>query len=493
MNYKYPSIALLGVVLLLSGCGEPDRSPTLPGPVQVSGGEFISADQYQFVPGSVLETTSLSLDYINPRFDQGIPVRSTPLQGSGDARIRNVEARLLPAGEIPTTNNVVINASQNASTLAIQFANTNPLAELQAFGPSDNRLTAQFPIGGLVAVASNANDQRIRVNTTFRSVLIDEEDDNRLISNLSLTVRRILVSPDGSQVVLEGDTSLIVRTLGVLYEDPGPGPDGEILTAGSLINPDDEGVSAIMQNGRFSASFRVQRRGVAGDGSTEDPLSLFARLNFVPNQAELVYRPTQVGTTSVLFAPNPQRANILPNQLVQVRRLLNGRVQAEFDPANVSTVLNFTQVPTSSNPFPTPVPILPVPSPTPLGPTAFDYFFSLRTERAGGTAINPDLVEGVTSQPVVLQGVIPTTGDFIFRSLAGSQLAGPFNRFDIGGAAQRGSLTLVFDQSINADHLRGDFFLEQEFPTDNIEVGPEPNEASILIIRGTFSGSEVRL
>jgi hypothetical protein len=219
-------------------------------------------------------------------------------------------------------------------------------------------------------------------------------------------------------------------------------------------------------------------------------LALFARLNFRPNQAEIVYRPAQVGTQSVLFAPDPTRPNILPNQLVRIRRLLNGRVQAEFDPANTSTVLNFVQVSPPPRPFPTPIPQLPVPTPGPDAPTAFDYFFSLRTEgeEGGGT-------------PVVLQGIVPaTTGDFLFRTLAGAQLSGPFNRLDIGGGTQRGNLNLVFDSTTSAERISGQWFLEQEFPTGNVEGGTadEPGDApsregAILIIRGFFEGTEVRL
>lgn len=504
MNFKYPSVALLSILLMVSGCGEPENAPALPGPVQVSAEDFVEAREYQFTPGSVLETTSLKLDYINPRFDQGLPVRSTPTQGSGEARIEQVEATLQPLGEISTTNDVDLDASLNASTLAIQIAPTTPLVDLVAFGPSDNRLSTQFEIGGLTAVATNPNDQRIRSNTTFRALSVDQEGN--ILANLTLTVERVLVSRDGSQLVIEGDTSLIVRTFGVLFEDSGPGPEGEQLTAGSFVNPDDESISAILQTGRFSASFNVRERGVAGDGSSEDPLSLIARLNFVPNQAELVFRPAQVGTTSAIFAPDPQRPNILTNQLVEIRRLLNGRVQAEFDPANISTVLNFVQVVPPPGPFSTPIPQLPAEgTPQPGPPTAFDYFFSLRTERPDSEAPDPEFPQQ-SEFPVVLQGFIPTTGDFIFRNLAGAQLGGPFNRADIGGGLQRGNLNLVFDQSTKSDQISGEWFLEQEFPTDNQVVGPNPpdgdgetgdtadgGQGSILIIRGSFSGSSVRL
>lgn len=448
MNFKGRSLAVLCGVLLLGGCGEVNESPTLPGPVQVDPAAFVSAQEYRFTPGSVLETTSLRLDYVNPRFDNGIPVRTNPLQGSGEARIANVEARILPVNEIPASD-LTIDSTLRSSTLAIQIGRTTPLVNITAFGPNDGRLSTQFSIAGLVAISTNPNDQRIRVNTTFRAA--------REGTVLTLTVRRILVNRNGNQVVLEGDSSLIVRTTGVLYEDPGPGGNPP---AGSFVNPT-EGVSAILQTGSFSASFVVRQRGVAGDGTPEDALALFARLNFRPNQAEIVYRPDQVGTQSVLFAPDPTRPNILPNQLVRIRRLLNGRVQAEFDPANVSTVLNFVQV-----------------SPPPNAPTAFDYFFSLRTEREEG--------EGT---PVVLQGIVPATGDFVFRTLAGAQLAGPFNRLDVGGSVQRGNLNLIFDSTTSAERISGQWFIEQEFPTNNLEA----REGAILIIRGFFEGTEVRL
>jgi hypothetical protein len=484
MSKKFPSVALLSFFLLVSGCGEPEQAPSLPGPVQVSSEDFVSAGEYRFTPGSVLETTNLQLDYINPRFDQGLPVRNTTSQGSGDARIDGVEARLLPVNEIPTLNNVVIDSETRNSALAIQIASTTPLVDLRAFGPNDNRLSSQFPIAGLTAISTNPNDPRIRPNTSFRALTLDDED--RILADLTLTVRRILVSRDGRQVILDGDTSLTVRTLGVLFEDGGPGPEGEELTAGSFVNPDDEGITAILRTGRFSMSLNVRQQGVAGDGTGEDPLSLLARLNFVPNQAELVYRPSQVGSTSVLFAPDPQRSRILPNQLVQIRRLLNGRIQAEFDPANVSTVLNFVQVTPPPGPFSTPIPQLPIGEgdnaiPQPGPPTAFDYFFSLRTERPDGG-----------NDPVELTGFIPTTGDFIFRNLAGAQLGGPFNRADIGGSLQRGNLNLVFSQSTTSDNISGEWFIEQEFPTDDSDV--TPNDAgNILIIRGTFNGSSAVL
>lgn len=486
MNFKGRSLAVLCGVLLLGGCGEVNESPTLPGPVQVDPAAFVSAQEYRFTPGSVLETTSLRLDYVNPRFDNGIPVRTNPLQGSGEARIANVEARILPVNEIPDSE-LTIDSTLRSSTLAIQIGRTTPLVNLIAFGPNDGRLSTQFSIAGLVAISTNPNDQRIRVNTTFRAA--------REGTVLTLTVRRILVNRNGNQVVLEGDSSLIVRTTGVLYEDPGPGGNPP---AGSFVNPT-EGVSAILQTGSFSASFVVRQRGVAGDGTPEDPLALFARLNFRPNQAEIVYRPAQAGTQSVLFAPDPTRPNILPNQLVRIRRLLNGRVQAEFDPANTSTVLNFVQVSPPPRPFPTPIPQLPVPTPGPGAPTTFDYFFSLRTERSTGT-LPGSPVEGTNPQPVILQGIVPTTGDFVFRTLAGAQLAGPFNRLDIGGSVRRGNLNLVFDSSTSATRISGQWFLEQEFPTGNIEGGtadepgtPASQQGAILIIRGFFEGTEVRL
>jgi hypothetical protein len=489
MNFKGRSLAVLCGVLLLGGCGEVNEAPTLPGPVQVDPTAFVSAQEYRFTPGSVLETTSLRLDYVNPRFDNGIPVRTNPLQGSGEARIANVEARILPVNEIPA-NELTIDSTLRSSTLAIQIARTAPLVNLIAFGPNDGRLSTQFNIAGLVAISTNPNDQRIRVNTTFRAV----RDDKTV---LTLTVRRILVNRNGNQVVLEGDSSLIVPTTGVLYEDPGPNGNPP---AGSFVNPPPpQGpVVAILQTGNFSASFVVRQRGVAGDGTPEDALALYARLNFRPNQAEIVYRPAQVGTQSVLFAPDPTRPNILPNQLVRIRRLLNGRVQAEFDPANVSTVLNFVQVSPPPRPFPTPISQLPVPG-RPNAPTAFDYFFSLRTERSTGT-LPGSPVEGTNLEPVILQGIVPTTGDFVFRTLAGAQLAGPFNRLDVGGGVQRGNLNLIFDSTTSADRISGQWFLEQEFPTGNVEGGtadepgtPASQEGAILIIRGFFDGAQVRL
>jgi len=135
MNFKSRSLAVLCGVLLLGGCGEVNESPTLPGPVQVDPAAFVSAQEYRFTPGSVLETTSLRLDYINPKFDNGIPVRSSGFQGSGEARITNVEARILPVNEIPA-NELTVDSTLRSSTLAIQIARTTPLVNLIAFGPN---------------------------------------------------------------------------------------------------------------------------------------------------------------------------------------------------------------------------------------------------------------------------------------------------------------------------------------------------------------------
>ncbi|MFS8823531.1 hypothetical protein NW810_12910, partial [Synechococcus sp. W60.2] len=171
-----------------------------------------------------------------------------------------------------------------------------------------------------------------------------------------------------------------------------------------------------------------------------------------------------------------------------------------------STVLNFVQVSPPPRPFPTPIPQLPVaptPTPTPGAPTAFDYFFSLRTERSTGT-LPGSPVEGTNLSPVILQGIVPTTGDFVFRTLAGAQLAGPFNRADIGGSLLRGNLNLVFDPTTSGSNISGQFFIEQEFPTDNQVIGPNPPTGDgntgtpdaggvILIIRGFFEGTQVRL
>jgi hypothetical protein len=477
MNFKCRSLAVLCGVLLLASCGEVDESPALPGPVQVDPSSFVSAQEYQFTPGSVLETTSMRLDFVNPRFDKGIAVRNTGTQGSGEARLTNIEASIRPVGQTGST----ISDSPGSNTLAIVLSSTLPPLEITAFAPNDARLETQASVNGINLISSTPEDQRIRVNSSFRGTLVnpDLDEDVQVRTILTLRVNRILVNTTGTQVVIEGEASLQARTTNVfntvtgetLGDDP---PDTAIVTMGA---------------GSFSASFVVRQRGIAGDGGGEDALALLARLNFQPNQAEIVYRPTQTGTQSVLFAPDPTRPNILTNQLVRIRRSLNGRVQASFDPANTSTVLNFVQVSPPPEPFPTPIPQLPVPT-RPGAPTAFDYFFSLRTERAGVA----------TPETVVLQGVVPTTGDFIFRTLAGAQLAGPFNRFDIGGGTQRGNLNLVFDQTTSADRISGQWFLEQEFPTGNVEGGtadepgtPASQQGAILIIRGFFNGAQVRL
>lgn len=487
MNFKGRSLAVLCGVLLLGGCGEVNESPTLPGPVQVDPAAFVSAQEYRFTPGSVLETTSLRLDYVNPRFGGGvsIPVRSTATRGSGEARLEGIEALIAPT---------------NDNRLAIRIAERVPPLEIVAFAPDDARLSTRVDLStpnGLALLASGVGDRRLRVNTVFSgeigitqlrervsatstrlqpdgtlqvTELKEEVEELTIIGRITLQVKRILVSRSGNQVVLEGQAFLTSRVPGVLNE-----VTGQFFGSSDLRQSN---VDVILQQGSFSASFVVRQRGVAGDGTPEDALALFARLNFRPNQAEIVYRPDQVGTQSVLFAPDPTRPNILPNQLVRIRRLLNGRVQAEFDPANVSTVLNFVQVSPPPRPFPTPIPQLPVPD-RPGAPTAFDYFFSLRTEREEGE-----------DTPVVLQGIVPATGDFLFRTLAGAQLSGPFNRLDIGGGTQRGNLNLVFDSTTSAERISGQWFLEQQFPTNTLT--PDPT-GTILIIRGFFEGTEVRL
>jgi hypothetical protein len=508
MNFKGRSLAVLCGVLLLGGCGEVNEAPTLPGPVQVDPTAFVSAQEYRFTPGSVLETTSLRLDFINPRFGGGvsIPVRSSPNQGSGEARLQGIEAIIAPTDD---------------NRIAIRIAERVPPLEVVAFAPNNARLSTRVDLStenGLALISSGVGDRRLRVNTAFSgeigitrlrervsststtlrpdgslttTELREEVPEFVITGRITLQVTRILVSRSGNQVVLEGQASLTARVPGVLNE-----VTGQFFGSSDLRQSN---VDVILQQGSFSASFVVRQRGVAGDGTPEDPLALFARLNFRPNQAEIVYRPAQVGTQSVLFAPDPTRPNILPNQLVRIRRLLNGRVQAEFDPANVSTVLNFVQVSPPPRPFPTPIPQLPVPTPGPGAPTAFDYFFSLRTERSTGT-LPGSPVEGTNPDPVILQGIVPATGDFVFRTLAGAQLAGPFNRRDIGGGVQRGNLNLIFDSTTSADRISGQWFLEQEFPTGNVEGGTadEPGnapsrEGAILIIRGFFEGTEVRL
>ncbi|MGF1577200.1 MAG: hypothetical protein ACFCU9_14915 [Cyanophyceae cyanobacterium] len=498
MNFKYPSVALLSVFLLVSGCGEPENAPALPGAVQVSGDDFVLAREYRFTPGSVLETNNLRLDFINPRFN-GIPVRNSSSQGSGEARIQNLEATIEP-----------LDASLASDSLAILIGRSNPIMPIVAVAPDDAELESAFSLAGLTLRAGNINDQRIRVGTNFTvqesvgglpvptpAIPVEptpdpESEDGQLPdgpgspqrpnppsqivdTNLTLTVENIYVSNNGETVVIEGSANLrgiaqpLINTI-----------TGEVLAPEPVVS---------FEAGRFSASFNVRSRGVAGDGSGDDALALLSRLNFVPNQAELVYRPTQSGTASVLFAPDPQRPNVLNNQLVRIRRLLNGRIEAEFDPANISTVLNFVQVAPPPGSFPTPIPQLPIegeegegePIPVPGPPTAFDYFFSLRTERPDGG-----------DDPIQLVGFVPTTGDFIFRNLAGSQLGGPFNRADIGGGLQRGNLNLVFSQTTNSEAISGEWFLEQEFPTDDGETGPSPL-GNILIIRGSFTGTPVRL
>jgi hypothetical protein len=507
MNFKGRSLAVLCGVLLLGGCGEVNEAPTLPGPVQVDPTAFVSAQEYRFTPGSVLETTSLRLDFINPRFGGGvsIPVRSSPNQGSGEARLQGIEAIIAPTDD---------------NRIAIRIAERVPPLEVVAFAPNNARLSTRVDLStenGLALISSGVGDRRLRVNTAFSGEIVttqlrervsatsttlqpdgtlqvnelkEEVEEPTRIGRITLQVKRILVSRSGNQVVLEGQAFLTSRVPGVLNE-----VTGEFFGSSDLRQSN---VDVILQQGSFSASFVVRQRGVAGDGTPEDALALYARLNFRPNQAEIVYRPAQVGTQSVLFAPDPTRPNILPNQLVRIRRLLNGRVQAEFDPANVSTVLNFVQVSPPPRPFPTPISQLPVPG-RPDAPTAFDYFFSLRTERSTGT-LPGSPVEGTNLEPVILQGIVPTTGDFVFRTLAGAQLAGPFNRLDVGGGVQRGNLNLIFDSTTSADRISGQWFLEQEFPTGNVEGGTadEPGnapsqEGAILIIRGFFEGTEVRL
>ncbi|MGQ9837127.1 MAG: hypothetical protein ACUVRV_03960 [Cyanobacteriota bacterium] len=472
MNFKCRSLAVLCGVLLLAGCGEVDESPALPGPVQVDPSAFVSAQEYRFTPGSVLETTSMRLDFINPRFGfrENIPVRSTATQGSGEARLTNIEASIRSIGQ--TDSN--ISSSTPSSRLAIVLSETLPPLDITAFAPNDARLETQVFINGITLESSTPEDQRIRVDSSFRGTLSDSGSE---LTALTLRVKRILVNTNGTQVVIEGEASLRARTTGVFN-----------TVTGQTIGTDPPDTPTVtMGAGSFSASFVVRQRGIAGDGGGEDALALLARLNFQPNQAEIIYSPAQVGTQSgfpaqvgtqsVLFAPDPTRPNILTNQLVRIRRSLSGRVQASFDPANTSTVLNFVQVSPPPRPFPDPIPQLPPPPPTPparpQAPQVFDYFFSLRTERE--------------EQQVVLEGIVPTTGDFVFRTLAGAQLAGPFNRLDIGRNPQRGNLNLVFDQSTSAERISGQWFLEQELPQQRDQ------ERQILIIRGFFNGAQVSL
>ncbi len=503
MSFKLRSALLVcGALLLAGGCGDDFDSPALPGPVAVSD-DFIAATQYNYTPGSVLETTSLRVDCVNPVIDLGVAVRDTPEQGSGEARQANIEAVLEP-----------LDASLDSNALAIKIAQTIPPLEIIAFAPNDARLRGFADLGGLVLRGANLNDQRIRVGSTFRTqttvgVLPTEPPSIPTIPTptptgdtedpgepqqpdptsqtfsaaadpaLTFTIGNIFVDPTGTNIVLEGPASLITQTTRYINE------------ASGLTIPEDDEVlpTAVMTECSFSAQFVVRERGQAGPGNDEDPLTLLAELHFEPNQAEVLFRPFQSGTSSALFAPSPERVNILTNQLVRIRRLLDGRIEAEFDPANLSTVLNFTRVSPVPDPFPTPVPQSGVPA-DPEPPFTFDYFFSLRTER-------DDFNSGVR-----LESIVPVTGNFIFRNLAGSRLAGPFNRADIGGATTRGNLNLVFDDTTNPNALTGTWTIEQEFPADNEEqTSADPPDVAdtgdlngtIVIIRGTFNGEQISL
>ncbi len=513
MRFKWYSIGLLCGALLLTSCGDDPQSPALPGPVQVSGEDFVQAQEFIYTPGSVLETLSLRLDFINPTFTEDIPVRDTP-QGSGEARQEGIEASLSSLGDA-TLVGEGDPASVEGNVLAIQFSRTLPPLSVTAFAPDDARLTAEVELDGLVLSANNSADNRLRAGSSFRTIgalattsVVDPLDPDvapaigTAGSDLTLTVENIFVSQDGTNVVLEGPARLRGTADPVVNTATGEVTAAEPATQETVTDengntvvvdvPAEDAPEVFFEAGRFSANFVVRQQGIAGPGDDEDPLTVLARLHFEPNQAELVYTPTQEGTTSILYAPSPDRPNILPNQLVRIERLLNGQIQAAFDPANVSTVLNFVQVSPPPGAFPTPIPQLPTgeegegSNPNFVNPPgAFDYFFSLRTER-----------DDELEEPLLLQGFVSTTGPFIFRSLAGAQLLGPFNRADLAAGLQTGNFNLVFDQDFDQDgitgtddDLSGQFFLEQEFPTNDADN----TSGRIVIIRGFFEGPVVNL
>lgn len=512
MRFKWYSIGLLCGALLLTSCGDEQSGPGLPGPVQVSGEDFVQAQEYLYTPGSVLETLSLRLDFINPTFTGDVPVRDTP-QGSGEARQEGIEAQLSSLGDVTLVSDDDP-VPLGGNVLAIQLSRTLPPLEIVAFGPDDARLNSEVELDGLVLSANNASDNRLRAGTSFRTLgalpRAEFPDPNNpsiapvgqavapASSDLTLTVENIFVSRDATTVVLEGSARLQGIAETIVNTATGEVTEAEPATQETTTDangntvvidiPPEEAPEVFFEAGRFSAAFVVRQQGIAGPGDDEDPLTLLARLHFNPNQAELVYTPTQEGTTSILYAPSPDRPNVLSNQLVRIERLLNGQLRAEFDPANVSTVLNFTQISPPPNAFPTPIPQLPPGEDSPEGdnpvfptpPTTFNYFFSTRTER-----------EDELSEPIQLEGFTPTTGPFIFRSLAGAQLAGPFNRQDLSAGFQTGNFNLVFDQDFDQDgitgtedDLSGQFFIEQEFPTND----DQDDTGRIVIIRGFFNG-----
>lgn len=517
MKFGYCSAALLCGALLLGSCGDQSNSPALPGPVQVSS-DFVSAREYLFTPGSVFESVDLRLDFINPRFDSDeVIVRNTP-QGSGEARQEGIEASIESIGDLAVARGET--AVPLGNVLSLQLSNTIPNMQVLAFAPDDALLRSEVDLSGLVLTASNLSDQRLRIGSSFRAIGsrnttnstlpidtnidTDVNPDRQVLgetnTNLVLTIENIYVSPDGSNVVLEGVAALTTPVNQVLNTVTGAVVEGSEPEIGTVTNPDgsesqvlipgEDAPEVVFEEGRFSASFVVRDRGIEGPGTDANALSLLARLHFVPNQAEITYTPAQPGSLSVLYGPDPTRQNVLPNQLVRIERLLNGRVQATFDPANVSTVLNFIQVSPPSRPFPTPIPQLPEGESTGTPPDAFDYFFSMRTER--------------NDEAVRLEGFAALTGDFIFRNLAGAQLSGPFGLTpagqdaDISGGAQNGNLNLVFDQDFDTDgiqgtedDLTGQFFLEQQFPTSS--AAGDAGGGQILIIRGFFNGPLVRL
>lgn len=523
MRFKRYSIGLLCGALLFTGCGEDQSGPGLPGPVQVSEEDFVQAQEFVYTPGSVLETLGLRVDFINPVFggDTDIPVRNTP-QGSGEARQADIEAELSPLGDVfvvPEGGGDPF--AINGNVLALQMSRTIPPMRISAFAPNDALLTSEIELDGLVLLANNASDNRIRAGTSFRTAgalpvtqLPNPIDPNippsgQLLgpageTELTLTVENIFVSQDGTNVVLEGTANLrgiaeqVINTVtGEVVEAEPPTQEAVTDANGNTVVvdiPPTDAPTVFFQAGRFSANFVVRQRGIAGPGDDENPLTVLARLHFNPNQAELVYTPTQENASSILYAPSPDRPNVLSNQLVRIERLLNGQVRAEFDPANVSTVLNFTQISPPPGSFPTPIPQLDPgevgdednPNPVfPPPPTTFNYFFSTRTER-----------DNELEEPILLEGFVSTTGPFIFRSLAGAQLGGPFNRSDLGAGLQIGNFNLVFDQDFDfdgspgtEDDLSGQFFLEQEFPTNDADDA----SGRIVIIRGFFNGPVVNL
>lgn len=218
MRYvAYPTGLALASLLLFTGCGDGESSPTLPGAVSPQAGQ-IEKQQFILDNGFALQTTDLRIDFINPKFSN-VEVRIGE-QGSGTAAAANIASTIQPFG-----------------TAALNWEVAQAVVQVNAFAPDDARLSAAVAVGGetgsLILQSVESRADAIRVGSLFVSPTA-----NPL---LQFRVDRILSNVGDTRATLEGTVVLQSNTLdGVLNRETGQSSSGSV---------------AILDVGRFSATF----------------------------------------------------------------------------------------------------------------------------------------------------------------------------------------------------------------------------------------------